>query len=196
MTAILEPLKRELLALQARDLRVRSELAADGSLFEGYHPRMEDVHRANAEALRAIIGAHGWPDEALVGTEGAEAAWLVAQHAIAEPDFMRECRRLVDEASLAGRVPRWQFAYLDDRIRTFEGKPQRFGTQVDLTPDGPALNALDDPDQVDARRREAGLGSIDASLSRLRDAPLPTRDEYAIRQAEGNLWRKNVGWIP
>lgn len=196
MTAILEPLKRELLALQARDLRVRSELAADGSLFEGYHPRMEDVHRANAEALRTIIGAHGWPDEALVGAEGAEAAWRVAQHAIAEPDFMRECRRLVDEASHAGRVPRWQFAYLDDRIRVFEGKPQHFGTQIDLTPDGPALNALDDPDQVDARRREAGLGSIDASLSRLRGDPLPTRDEYATRQVEGNLWRKKVGWIP
>jgi hypothetical protein len=48
MTTMLESLKRELLALQARDLRVRSELAADDSLFEGYHPRMEDVHRANA----------------------------------------------------------------------------------------------------------------------------------------------------
>jgi len=194
-TMLLDHLKHQLLAMQARDLRVRSELAADGSLFEGYHPRMEEVHRANAAELRAIIGEHGWPDESLVGPKGAEAAWLIAQHAIAEPDFMCECRRLVDEASRAGRVPRWQFAYLDDRIRVFEDKPQRFGTQVDLTPDGPVPNTLDDPEQIDARRRDAGLGPIDESLSRLRDSPLPTHDEYATRQAEGALWRRKIGWI-
>lgn len=191
---MLESLKRQLLAMQAHDLRVRSELAADGSLFEGYHSRMEEVHRANAEALRAIIGKHGWPGEELAGPEGAEAAWLVVQHAIAEPDFMRECRRLIDEASLAGRVPRWQFAYIDDRIRVFEGKPQRFGTQIDLRPDGPAVSALEDPDRVEARRREAGLGPIDESLRRLREAPLPSHDEYVAKQTEELRWRKKVGW--
>jgi hypothetical protein len=28
------------------DHRVRAELAADGSLFDGYHPRMRAVHEA------------------------------------------------------------------------------------------------------------------------------------------------------
>jgi hypothetical protein len=128
-------------------------------------------------------------------TEAAEAAWLIAQHAIGEPDFMRRCRDLVDEASACGRIPRWQFAYLDDRIRVFEGKAQRFGTQLDLRPEGPGVLDLEDPESVDTRRAEAGLPDLAATLARAQGDPLPTPIEYATRQAEGLAWRRRVGWI-
>src|SRR5204863_4748736 len=119
-----DALREELLAMAARDDRVRSELAAEGSLFDGYHPRMEAVHRENAARLRGIIAQVGWPGESIGCRDGAEAAWRIAQHAIGEPAFMRECRSLIDAASLRGDVPRWQFAFLDDRIHVFEGRPQ------------------------------------------------------------------------
>ena len=48
-------LAAELIALRDHDLAVRTELQADGSLFDGYHPRMEAVHRANAEIGRAHV---------------------------------------------------------------------------------------------------------------------------------------------
>jgi len=38
-----EALCAELLAMAHEDLRIRSELASDGSLFEGYHPAMQDA---------------------------------------------------------------------------------------------------------------------------------------------------------
>jgi hypothetical protein len=185
----------QLLAMRARDEQVRAELAADGSLFEGYHPRMEEVHRANAQELRSVIQEHGWPDEALVGPEGAEAAWLIAQHSIGEPDFMRRCRALLDEASSLGRVPRWQFAYIDDRIRVFEGKPQRFGTQIDLRPEGPQVHELEDASQVDAWRKEAGLPAIAVVLARAQADPLPAPQEHEARRAAELLWRQKVGWV-
>jgi hypothetical protein len=185
----------QLLALRARDEQVRSELAAHGSLFEGYHPRMEEVHRANAQELRSIIKEHGWPHDALVGPEGAEAAWLIAQHSIGEPDFMRGCRALLDEASSLGRVPRWQFAYIDDRIRVFEGKPQRFGTQIDLRPEGPQVHELEDASQVDAWRKEAGLPAIAIVLARAQADPLPTPLEHEARRAAELRWRRKVGWV-
>ena len=185
----------QLLAMRARDERIRAELAADGSLFEGYHPRMEDVHRANARQLRSIIEKHGWPDDTLVGPEGAEAAWLIAQHSIGEPDFMRRCRALLDEASSLGRVPRWQFAYIDDRIHVFEGKPQRFGTQIELRPEGPQVHTLEDASQVDAWRKEAGLPPIAAVLVRAQADPLPTPLAHEARRAAELLWRQKVGWV-
>ncbi|WP_407179297.1 DUF6624 domain-containing protein [Bradyrhizobium sp. STM 3562] len=185
----------QLLAMRARDEQVRSELAANGSLFEGYHPRMEEVHRANAQELRSIIQEHGWPHDALVGPEGAEAAWLIAQHSIGEPDFMRCCRALLDEASSLGRVPRWQLAYIDDRIRVFEGKPQRFGTQIDLRPEGPQAHELEDASQVDAWRKEAGLLAIAVVLARAQADPLPTPLEHEVRRAAELLWRQKVGWV-
>jgi hypothetical protein len=76
----LQAIRDQLLSMRARDEQVRGELMADGSLYEGYHPRMEEVHRANASALRSVIDMHGWPHAGLVGGEGAEAAWLIAQH--------------------------------------------------------------------------------------------------------------------
>ena len=83
---MLHLLKEQLLAMKSRDEQTRAALEADGSLFEGYHPRMEAVHRTNASELRAIIEEHGWPSDAMVGPEGAEAAWLVLQHSIGEPE--------------------------------------------------------------------------------------------------------------
>ena len=34
---------------------IREELASDGSLFEGYHPRMREVHERNAASLSAML---------------------------------------------------------------------------------------------------------------------------------------------
>jgi hypothetical protein len=52
--------------MAAEDRRVRAELAADGSLFDGYHPRMAQVHRRNAARHEASLDGHGWPAAALV----------------------------------------------------------------------------------------------------------------------------------
>jgi hypothetical protein len=47
-----DDIRSELLALVEEDQRVRAELVAEGSLFDGYHPRMRAVHEANAEGER------------------------------------------------------------------------------------------------------------------------------------------------
>src|SRR5437764_13999672 len=82
-------LRDELLALAAKDQAVRTALAADGSLFQGYHRRMAEVHRQNAARLAAVCKEHGWPGRSLVGEAGAAAAWTLLQHAIGEPALQR-----------------------------------------------------------------------------------------------------------
>ena len=189
-----EELRSTLLGLVAEDQRVRQALLTGGVLFDGYHPQMEAVHRANAAALRTLIARHGWPDVSIAGQDGCEAAWLIAQHAIGEPDFMRTCRALIEVAAQAGNAPRWQFAYIDDRIRSYEGRPQRYGTQMDLTPTGPQPLALEEPDAVDARRSEVGLASLAEALGRAASDALPSLEEYDLRQAQGRAWARRVGW--
>lgn len=44
-------LRRELLALAEEDRRTREALAAAGTLWDGYHPDMEAIHRRNAARL-------------------------------------------------------------------------------------------------------------------------------------------------
>ena len=190
-----EELRAELMQMDEHDQAVRAELAADGSLFDGYHPRMAAVHDANAARLRAIIATHGWPAERLVGVDGAKAAHRIAQHAINHPDFMRECRRLLDEASAKGEVPRWQFAYIDDRVRVFEGSQQRYGTQWRGRPNGLEPYPIEDAEHVDERRAALGLPSL-AELS-ASWPPEPSLDAEKARHLDEQelAWRKAVGWI-
>ena len=190
-----ETVRTELILMDEYDQSVRAELASDGSLFDGYHPKMAAVHDANAAHLRTIIAKHGWPTETLVGADGAKAAHRIAQHSINHPDFMRECRELLDEASAKNEVPRWQFAYIDDRIRVFEGLPQRYGTQWRGGRNGLEPYPIEDPAGVDKRRLALGL----PSLAELRASIPPERPwdpETARRHEEQELaWRRSVGWI-
>lgn len=117
--------------MAAHDLETRERLAEDGSLFDGYNPQMQGVHEANARELDAIIADIGWPTAQIAGDDGAEAAWLIAQHAIGLPQFQRKCLALLKCAVAAGQAPAWQMAMMIDRIHTYEGRRQVYGTSLD-----------------------------------------------------------------
>ncbi len=193
------PLRERLMAMAAEDETVRAELAADGSLFQGYHPRMAEVHRRNTGALAAIVEERGWPVPALVCPDGSRAAWLVLQHAIGDPPFQRRGLELLRAAAERGEVPAWQVAYLEDRIRFFEGRPQVYGTQYDWDEDG-RISPLpvEDPDGVDERREAVGLLPLDEDTRRKREGIArsgegPPRD-WAKRQRDMEAWARSVGW--
>jgi hypothetical protein len=180
------------------DMRVRAELAGEGSLFGGYHPRMEALHIAHAHALSEML-ADGWPTASEVGEDAQEAAWLIAQHAISLPPLQRRCRDLLLDAADRGEAPGWQAAMLTDRIRVLEGRPQVYGTQFDWD-DGGEMSPvpIEDPAGVDQRRSKVGLESLAEKTQRLRrkvredgEHPPASRSEYLAGQAE---WLQRVGW--
>jgi hypothetical protein len=187
-------LRDELVEMERHDQDVRGELAANGTLFEGYHPRMQAVHQEHARRLRHMITQFGWPTETMVGQEGAKAAWLIAQHSIAEPDFMRQCRKLLEDASNQGEVPRWQFAFIDDRIRIFEGRPQRYGTQLCEKDGVLQACALEDPLNIDRLRQEAGLPPLTDIIERARSSPPPAPKDQLAKDSQERAWRREVGW--
>jgi hypothetical protein len=197
--AVNDALRHDLLNMAAEDRRVRAELLADGSLGEGYHPRMEEVHRRNAAALTAIIQGHGWPGHSLVGEDGAKAAWLVLQHAIGEPALQRRGLVLLREGVAAGEVPAWQAAFLEDRIRFFEGRPQVYGTQYDWDETGElSPHPVEDPAGVDERRHAVGLGPLGENTRRMRVDTAGSREgppaDRAGHRREFLAWCRQVGW--
>jgi len=190
-----ESLEKALLDMEAQDQAVRTELTATGALNDAYHPRLEEVHRANSSRLRQIIAVFGWPGFTLVGEKGAKAAWRIALHSISEPPFMRQCRDLIDRASEAGDVPRWQFAIIDDRIRVYEGKPQRYGTQLRMGANGLEPHPLEDDARVSSMRAQAGLPPLAKTISQANAQPQPTPLEQARRETADLEFRRSVGWI-
>ena len=108
--------------------------------------------------LKEILAEHGWPTYDLVGEDGEDAAWAIAQHSDQDPAFQREALELLREAVEAGQASPGNLAYLTDRVAAGAGEPQTYGTQVGCGPDGPQpATPLVDPDGVDALRAEVGL---------------------------------------
>jgi hypothetical protein len=183
----------ELIAMAELDQEVAGELAASDALYDGYHPRLVELHEKNASRLQAIIARIGWPTERLVGERASHAAWLIAQHAISLPEFQRACLGHLDEAAREHAIPLWQPAMLEDRIRVFEGRPQRYGTQ--LKPDAHGNmepHAIEDAEHVDERRRAVGLEPIAEILARAKPQPMPADPERFERDYQA--WLIEVGW--
>jgi hypothetical protein len=194
-----QSVRAELLAMAAEDLRIREELARSGALFEGYHPRMREVHERNAGRLGAIMEAHGWPGRSFVGEDASAAAWLILQHAISNPSLQRRGLTLIREAAATGDVSSIHVAMLEDRIRSNEGKGQRYGTQFDWDENGlMSPLPIEDEPKVDERRAEIGLTPLAEDIRRKRQLALEGGERppqnWDARQAEIREWLRSTGW--
>ncbi|WP_461155603.1 DUF6624 domain-containing protein [Saccharopolyspora tripterygii] len=149
-------LREELLRRAERDQQARAQ-HQPGSSGWGEVRRLD---HDNTAWLDLVIDEHGWPGHALVGTEAAHAAWLLAQHADAEhqQQWVGLLRAAVDRGEAQAR----DWAYLADRVETRQRRPQRFGTQWVDTGDGRGyrLFPLVDPAQVNTWRAEFGLPPV------------------------------------
>lgn len=190
----------KIIALKEADLKLRNQLMQAGQLNEGYNEDMAQLHRHNAEALNEIIDNIGYPTISKVGKEASEAAWLVIQHAIGQPTFMRKCAGLLEEAVGAGHANPKSLAYLADRIAVYSGQPQRYGTQFDWDENGVlSPNACDDLSEVNRRRKSIGLNTLAEQTEIIRreareENHLPPVD-LAERRQKYEEWRRKVGWV-
>ena len=191
---------QSIIALKDADLKLRNHLIETGQLWDGYNPEMEQLHINNAKALNAIIDLIGYPSTDKVGREASDAAWLVIQHAISLPDFMKRCAVVLEEAVAENKASFINLAYLKDRIAVFEGNPQQYGTQFDWDEDGKmSPSPFDDLHKVNERRKAAGLNLLEEQTAIIRaraeSEKAPTPKDLAQRKQQADAWRKKVGWI-
>ena len=191
-----ESIREELLRMRDEDLTVRQELLDSGELGGSYVPRMEAVHIKNAARLRELIHEHGWPADDVAGKDGGEAAWLIAQHSIGEPQFQKDVLLLLTESAAAGRTPRWQAAYMEDRIAMLEGRPQRYGSQwLDDPRDGRTRPwKLSDPERVNELRASVGLPALHPVPEPGPDLPEDQRRAIESNQRWWQEWSASKGW--
>ena len=73
------------------------------------------------------------------------------------------CLKLMQKAP-KGEVAAVEIAYLFDRVRLAEGKKQRYGTQVEMKKGKWVVRDVEDPSQLDQRRKKVGLPPIEEYL--------------------------------
>ncbi|WBB53841.1 DUF6624 domain-containing protein [Verrucosispora sp. WMMD573] len=157
-----DELRCELLALANEDQRVRNSVSVragpGGEIPDDLAREWARVDERNAARLAEIVSEHGWPTRSLVGDDGANAAWLLAQHADRSPDEQQRFLDLMRAAVAANDASAVDLAYLTDRVAIHAGQPQIYGTQLRRDPKG-RLTAypIASPDTVDQRRAALGL---------------------------------------
>lgn len=177
-----DALRSELLAMQDADLSTRTRLIEQGELHEDrYHPEMRRIHEANNRRIQEIIEEFGWPLARDVGEDGAQAVWLIVQHAVLEPAFQERCLELLRHAVAAGEAPGWQLAYLEDRVLIRRGKRQRYGCQHEVVGDRMQPLPTESMETVNERRAALGMGTLETHTARLQKAYDQDRARKAIK---------------
>jgi hypothetical protein len=144
-------MREELLAMRERDQAVRQATTQEAM------QQWDAIDAANLLRIKAIVAQYGWPTVTMVGKDGAQAAWLLAQHADRDAPFQNQVLAMMEPLVAQGEASGVHYAYLYDRTHY----PQRYGTQ------GTCVNAqawepfeIEDLASVNARRRALGLMSM------------------------------------
>ncbi|GLW09476.1 hypothetical protein Misp01_46050 [Microtetraspora sp. NBRC 13810] len=158
-------LRAELLKMAERDQAARRP--------GGSADAMASADRANGERMARILDEHGWPGWALVGEDGAQAAWLLIQHADLNLPLQRRGLALMQKAVDDGDADPSDLAYLVDRVRVAEGRPQVYGTQWGVSAEGEwkPNTPIENEAEVDERRADAGLKPLRDYLAELKSLP-------------------------
>ena len=184
--------KVKLSPLVERDQFIRDALEKRGVLEDAYHPEMEKVHIENARKLKELITKRGFPVLSNAGEEGVQLSWLIIQHAIPLPDFMRESLTQMRLAVAQDDYPKDLLAYTEDKIRFLEGLPQLFGTNFDWQEGELRPTAIEDPKFLDARRKSYDLPPMGETLIKIvHTAPPKNSTQKAL---DFEMWLRKVGW--
>lgn len=156
-------LQKELVAMAKAEQDVRNNIVSIGwenapnELLE----RMSLIDARNTNRLKEIVEKYSWVTVDLVGKNGVSAAFLIVQHS---PDykFQEEMLPLLKQSFLNGEgVTGQEFALLTDRVLVHQGKPQVYGTQLNILNGELVFEPILDKENVNRRRAEVGLQSLE-----------------------------------
>jgi len=147
------------------------------------------VNEANAARFAALIEeTNAWPGLRVVGADGADAAWMLAQHADRANDLRRSWLPLLNAAVETGDADPRHLATLTDRAAAVAGERQMYGTIVILAEDGEPEFPLPvaDAGRLETRRAEIGLPPVAAEAPYLAEGDFipygPDRGSIPVNQ--------------
>lgn len=120
----------------------------------------------NLIKITQVLDERGWLGADIIGGKGNATLFLVIQHA--DLPIQQKYLPMMREAVKQGNASARSLALLEDRVALRQGKRQLYGSQIgrDQETGKQYVLPLDDPMNVDKRRAEMGLGSLQDYVSR------------------------------
>lgn len=168
-----KPLKEKLEKIYVKDQTLRqlykdaeTKFGKESDEMKYFWELMAQQDSLNELEVVQIIEEKGWVGKSLVGGQANMTLWLVVQHAPLETQ--EKYLPLLRESVLKGESGGSHLALLEDRILMRNGKPQTFGSQIttDEKTGNQVVYEIKDPEYVNQRRKEVGLGPIEDYVKR------------------------------
>ncbi len=122
----------------------------------------EKNHHENEEKLFSLLDKYGWPTASAVTEYAAAGAALIINHSTHE--VRARYFPMLEAAFEKGEAQPLRYAKMCDRLLVEEGKAQRFGTQWHFQGSKRVPDPIVNPENVDKRRAEIGLGPLSVYL--------------------------------
>ena len=130
--------------------------------------QMAKIDSANTVYLSDLLKTEGWPKASAVGIEAAQDAWLLIQHADADPALqvtvLRQMENMLESEDASAR----NYAYLYDRVMLKVSGKQRYATQFECRDGKYVPQPLErDIASSDRYRAAAGIETVAENAKRI-----------------------------
>ena len=129
------------------------------------YKKQDSVFKNHTNIIKILFDKYGFLGYDKIDKEGSEAFWILVQHADHDTIFQNQVLKKMKIEVLKNNASAKNYAYLQDRILINSGENQIYGTQLEYKGLWVVPKKLQDSSNVNKRRKEIGLKSIEKYLN-------------------------------
>jgi len=165
LVATLDTIFQEDQGLRIQIDEVEKKYGRNSDEIKAHWKTIMEKDSLNLIKIQKILDEYGWLGPDIIGDQGNLTLFLVIQHA--DLETQEKYLPMMREAVSKGNANASNLALLEDRIALRKGGKQIYGSQIGMIQESGEFYVLPlvDPDNVNKRRSEVGLGSIQDYIS-------------------------------
>lgn len=165
LVAILDTIYQEDQTYRRQIGEIEEKYGRESDEMKAHWKLISEKDSINLIKIKRILDERGWLGPKIIGNQGNSTLFLVIQHS--DQETQEKYLPMMREAVSKGNARASSLALLEDRVALGKGEKQIYGSQVgrDQETGEYYILPLIDPDNVDKRRAEVGLGTIQDYIS-------------------------------
>lgn len=165
LVAVLDAIYQEDQGLRKQIGKVEEKYGRNSDEMKAHWKTIAEKDSINLIKIQKILDERGWLGSDIIGDHGNTTLFLVIQHSdlTVQQKYLPMMRKAVSE----GNARPSNLALLEDRVALRQDRRQIYGSQIGRNPESGEFYVLplQDPDNVDKRRAEVGLGTLQDYVS-------------------------------
>lgn len=165
LIALLDTIYREDQTYRRQIKEIEDKYGRDSEEMKAHWKLINEKDSINLITVKKILDERGWLGPNVIGPQGNSTLFLVIQHS--DQETQEKYLPMMREAVKNGNAMASSLALLEDRVSLRKGEKQIYGSQIGRDPETGEYYVLPltDPDNVDQRRKEVGLGPLQEYIS-------------------------------